>query len=75
MQKAIFKSAMLCLTSRMSRLRLLLLLVPVALLQVGCSDTTPQADNVDSNGQAQSAVPWNRPESWETQGQLGGMTR
>ncbi len=76
MQKAIFKSATMCLTSRMRRMRLLLLLVPVAFLQVGCSnaDTSPSAGNVDANGQTVSSVPWNKPESWETDGQLGGLT-
>jgi outer membrane biogenesis lipoprotein LolB len=61
----------------MSRLRLLLLLLPVALLQAGCSSTaeTPAVDNVDSSGHAVSAVPWNKPEDWETSGQLGGMTQ
>ena len=61
----------------MIRLRSILLLLPLVLLQVGCSSsaTTPAADNVDANGQPVSAVPWNRPETWETNGQLGGMTR
>jgi PBP1b-binding outer membrane lipoprotein LpoB len=59
----------------MTRFRSILLLVPLVLLQAGCSSsaTTPAADNVDSNGQPVSAVPWNKPESWETTGQLGGM--
>ena len=57
----------------MLRLRTLLLLAPLALMQVACSgsSTAPPADNVDSNGQSVSAVPWNKPESWETQGALG----
>jgi outer membrane biogenesis lipoprotein LolB len=61
----------------MIRLRTLLLLAPLALLQVGCSGPAeaPPAQNVDSNGQAVSSVPWNKPESWETSGQLGGMTQ
>jgi hypothetical protein len=59
----------------MSRLRLLLLLLPVVLLQTGCADsnTSPTAGNVDSSGQSVSSVPWNKPESWESGGQLGGM--
>ncbi len=59
----------------MSRLRKLLFLVPVVIIQAGCSDsaTTPTQANVDANGQPVSAVPWNKPESWETQGQLGGL--
>jgi hypothetical protein len=61
----------------MIRLRTLLLLLPVALAQVGCagSGATPNTQNVDANGQPVSAVPWNKPESWETSGQLGGMTQ
>jgi len=59
----------------MTRLRSLLLLAPLALLQAACSGTsnTPPPDNVDANGQSVSAVPWNKPESWETNGQLGAM--
>jgi hypothetical protein len=60
----------------MSRLRLILLLLPVVLLQTGCADsnTSPTTGNVDSSGQPVSSVPWNKPEQWETTGQLGGMT-
>jgi len=61
----------------MLRLRPILLLIALALLQMGCSSTTPtpSADNIDANGQPVSAVPWNKPESWETSGQLGGMSQ
>ena len=57
----------------MIRLRSLFLLLPLALMQVACSGSSeaPPAGNVDSNGNTVSAVPWNKPESWETQGQLG----
>jgi PBP1b-binding outer membrane lipoprotein LpoB len=57
----------------MTRLRCLLLLLPIAFIQVGCSsaDTSPSAGNVDANGNTVSSVPWNKPESWETEGQLG----
>jgi outer membrane biogenesis lipoprotein LolB len=60
----------------MKRLRSILLLLPL-LFQAACSGsaTTPSADNVDANGQPVSAVPWNKPESWETTGQLGGMSQ
>ena len=60
----------------MTRLRSILLLVSLVLLQAGCSSsaTTPAANNIDANGQPVSSVPWNKPESWETTGQLGGMT-
>ena len=57
----------------MKRLLFCLLLLPVVLVQVGCSsaDSSPSAGNVDANGQTVSSVPWNKPESWETGGQLG----
>ena len=67
----------MCLTKAMTRLRLLFLLLPVLLLQTGCSSsqsaaaTTPS--NLDAEGQPVSSVPWNKPESWETQGQLGAL--
>ncbi len=68
---------MLCLIKRMSRLRFILLLSPLVVILAGCSSsaTTPAAQNVDSSGQPVSAVPWNKPESWETTGQLGGMSQ
>ena len=42
-------------------------------MQVACSGpgSTPAAENVDSNGQPVSSVPWNKPENWESSGQLG----
>jgi len=68
---------MLCLTSHMIRVRSLLLLLPLVLLVAGCSGdaTTPTTSNVDANGQPVSNVPWNKPETWETTGQLGGMAQ
>jgi outer membrane biogenesis lipoprotein LolB len=68
---------MLCLIKRMSRLRLILLCSPLVVMLAGCSSsaTTPTAQTVDSSGQPVSAVPWNKPESWETSGQLGGMAQ
>jgi outer membrane biogenesis lipoprotein LolB len=59
----------------MIRLRTLLLLVSAVLIQVGCSSsaTVPANQDVDANGQPVSSVPWNKPESWETSGQLGGL--
>jgi len=59
----------------MRRFSLLLLLLAAVLFQVGCSsaDTSPTTGNVDANGNTVSSVPWNKPESWETQGQLGGL--
>jgi hypothetical protein len=58
----------------MRYLRFLLLLLPVAFIGCSTSDTSPSSGNVDANGQPVSSVPWNKPESWETSGQLGGMT-
>jgi hypothetical protein len=59
----------------MKRVCSILLLLPLVLVLAGCSSsaTTPTTSNVDANGQPVSAVPWNKPESWETTGQLGGM--
>jgi outer membrane biogenesis lipoprotein LolB len=61
----------------MLRLRLFVLLLPVILFQTGCSSTStasaPPQNNIDSSGQAVSSTPWNKPESWETQGQLGAL--
>lgn len=64
-----------CMIRPMSRLRLILLILPVVLFQTGCanSNTSPSGGNVDANGQPVSSIPWNKPESWETTGQLGGM--
>ena len=67
----------MCLIKGMRPLRLfLLLLVPAAFISTGCStrDTNVSNGNVDANGQTVSSVPWNKPEDWETSGQLGGMT-
>jgi hypothetical protein len=65
----------MCLIKRM-RTCFLLLLLTAALFQVGCTsaDTAPSGGNIDSSGNSVSSVPWNKPESWETTGQLGGMS-
>ncbi len=65
----------MCLTSCMNRLCFALLFLPVVLLVAGCSSsaTTPANNNLDANGQPVSSVPWNKPESWEQNGQLGGL--
>jgi len=59
------------------RLRLLLFLLPVVLFQTGCASSetasSPSQNNLDANGQPVSSIPWNKPESWETQGQMGAM--
>jgi hypothetical protein len=46
-----------------------------ALLLVGCQ-IDPEAAKTTQQpqfGQPESTIPWNRPESWENSGQLGGM--
>jgi len=61
----------------MIRLRLILLLLSVVLFQTGCSTASTastQQNNIDSTGQPVSSTPWNTPESWETQGQLGALS-
>jgi len=35
----------------------------------GCASTTA---DTDPNGQAPTSMPWNKPESWEGTGALGG---
>ena len=35
----------------------------------GCASTPP---DTDTSGQAPSSMPWNKPESWEGSGALGG---
>lgn len=64
----------MCLIRGMRSLRFLLLLLPAVFIGCSSTDTSPSNGNVDANGQPVSSVPWNKPESWETQGQLGGMT-
>jgi hypothetical protein len=36
------------------------------MFSTGCATTSKDEENV-------SSMPWNRPQSWEGQGQLGGM--
>jgi hypothetical protein len=47
---------------------LLLFLAAVAMALAACASTT--AD--DANGDGPSTIPWNRPQSWESGGALGG---
>jgi hypothetical protein len=42
-----------------------LLVAGVVILSAGCATTSKDEDI--------SSMPWNRPQSWEGQGQLGGM--
>ena len=57
----------------MRYLRFVVFLFPLAFAGCVTSDTAPDTGNVDANGNTVSSVPWNKPESWETQGQLGGL--
>jgi outer membrane biogenesis lipoprotein LolB len=57
----------------MVRLRLLVLSLPLFLAACGTNSEAPAADNIDANGNQVSSVPWNKPEQWETTGQLGQM--
>jgi outer membrane biogenesis lipoprotein LolB len=50
-------------------LHILLFLATVAVL-AGCASSNPNQVNNEGN---QSSLPWNRPASWEGQGQLGGL--
>ena len=55
-------------------LRSLLLLLPVALMLTGCAGTatTPTTLNdADNTQNSVSNTPWNKPDSWESSGQLG----
>jgi hypothetical protein len=51
-------------------------LIPAAFFQVGCSGEKGDIGDstVDANGEPVSSVPWNKPESWESTGQLGGLS-
>ena len=56
--------------------RFLLLLIAAGMLALaGCASTPKDsADNtsdIDGNGNKVSAIPWNRPQSWEGGGMLG----
>jgi outer membrane biogenesis lipoprotein LolB len=55
----------------MSRILGFILAGAAAILTTACADP-PNADPNQPNARA-STIPWNRPESWEGQGQLGGM--
>jgi len=49
----------------MSRWLYLLVAAGIVILATGCATTSKDEDV--------STIPWNRPQSWEGQGQLGGM--
>ncbi|SDU07554.1 hypothetical protein SAMN05444156_1816 [Verrucomicrobium sp. GAS474] len=56
---------------------LLLFLAAATLALAGCAggakpDDTQSTSDVDGNGNKVSSIPWNRPQSWEGGGMLGG---
>jgi hypothetical protein len=48
----------------------LLALTLLTLAAAGCGTTDDQQQNPNA-----SSIPWNRPQSWEGQGALGGFTQ
>jgi len=53
------------------RLAALLFLLTLTALLPACATTPHDSSSIDDPGV--SKIPWNRPESWESQGPLGGM--
>jgi ABC-type glycerol-3-phosphate transport system substrate-binding protein len=55
--------------------RLLLILLAALSLLAGCASDSgsSKAAKTDPEGNSVSNIPWNRPQRWENQGQLGGM--
>ena len=49
-----------------------ILLILSALLLAGCA-TSPSTDITTPESSAVSAIPWNKPASWEGSGALGGF--
>jgi len=59
----------------MIRLGIFLLVFSVLIFQTGCADSSATASsNLDSNNQPVSSMPWNTPQPYETQGQLGTLS-
>lgn len=52
---------------RLIRLALLSILLAAPFLYTGCESAPERERGV-------SSIPWNRPQKWEGQGQLGGMS-
>lgn len=50
------------------------MLLPVAIAFVSCATQKEQRLVDDPTEKQESTVPWNRPERWESGGQLAGMT-
>ena len=50
------------------------MLLPIAATLVSCATQKETALIDDPNAKRESTVPWNKPEKWESGGQLAGMT-
>ena len=50
------------------------MLLPIATTLVSCATQKETALVDDPNAKRESTVPWNKPEKWESGGQLAGMT-
>jgi len=50
------------------------MLLPIAATLVSCATQKETALVDDPNAKRESTVPWNKPEKWESGGQLAGMT-
>lgn len=58
----------------MTRTIAALLLAGTAVLMTGCASTEPAKTAPPPNKENDvSTLPWNRPQSWEGKGMLGGM--
>lgn len=54
----------------MKKFTLLLILLTVFL---GACATDEKTSSIETDNQRVSTIPWNKPEKWEGQGQLGGL--
>jgi outer membrane biogenesis lipoprotein LolB len=54
----------------MRKISLLILAAAASLLLASCADT---AETKQDDSNKVSSIPWNRPQSWEGSGMLGGM--
>jgi outer membrane biogenesis lipoprotein LolB len=56
-------------------MKMLLVLSGLAVLLMGCQvdPETQKETQTPQFGQPQSTIPWNQPQSWESNGQLGAI--
>lgn len=50
-----------------------LLLILVVVVLTGCQSAPPDDGTTTAASSSVSAIPWNKPASWEGSGALGGM--